>query len=206
MKTVRRHRRSITMRIVFGVLLCSFLVIISALCLVSYLTPVGLTLSGDDQGHYAGLRWENGWFIMIKTTVFPTSATYVRSSHYRWWVVEAGIGSEPWGFTSHRVRNQIGSQLEETYEGWSAGPYQTEFRRIVLGIHWAIPMAGSLWVFVVIFRPLFITWIRKRKGLCITCGYDSRGNQSNLCPECGSPSKISETSIFVGADQAGHEF
>jgi len=29
-------------------------------------------------------------------------------------------------------------------------------------------------------------WRRRRKGLCLKCGYDLTGNESGVCPECGS--------------------
>ncbi len=28
-------------------------------------------------------------------------------------------------------------------------------------------------------------WRRRRKGLCVRCGYNLRGNVSGVCPECG---------------------
>ena len=28
-------------------------------------------------------------------------------------------------------------------------------------------------------------WRRRRRGLCIKCGYDLTGNESGVCPECG---------------------
>ena len=28
-------------------------------------------------------------------------------------------------------------------------------------------------------------WRRKKKGLCLKCGYDLTGNESGVCPECG---------------------
>jgi hypothetical protein len=28
---------------------------------------------------------------------------------------------------------------------------------------------------------------RERLGLCVECGYDLRGNESGVCPECGRP-------------------
>lgn len=29
-------------------------------------------------------------------------------------------------------------------------------------------------------------WRRRRKGLCVNCGYNLTGNVSGICPECGS--------------------
>jgi len=29
-------------------------------------------------------------------------------------------------------------------------------------------------------------WRRKRKSLCVKCGYDLTGNESGVCPECGT--------------------
>jgi uncharacterized paraquat-inducible protein A len=29
-------------------------------------------------------------------------------------------------------------------------------------------------------------WRRQRLGLCLNCGYDLKGNESGVCPECGS--------------------
>ena len=29
--------------------------------------------------------------------------------------------------------------------------------------------------------------IRRRRGHCIKCGYDLRGTEHEVCPECGSP-------------------
>lgn len=30
-------------------------------------------------------------------------------------------------------------------------------------------------------------WRRRRKGLCLKCGYNLTGNESGVCPECGVP-------------------
>ena len=43
-------------------------------------------------------------------------------------------------------------------------------------------------IFAFIRGPLR-RWRRRRKGLCITCGYDLTGNVSGVCPECGAEIK-----------------
>jgi hypothetical protein len=35
--------------------------------------------------------------------------------------------------------------------------------------------------------PRFRRWGRRRRGLCVVCSYDLRGNTSGVCPECGLP-------------------
>jgi hypothetical protein len=51
-----------------------------------------------------------------------------------------------------------------------------------------------LWIPTMVFvgasfalgTPLFRSWRRRRRGLCIKCGYDLTGNVSGVCPECGA--------------------
>ncbi|MBK7403236.1 MAG: hypothetical protein IPJ41_01045 [Phycisphaerales bacterium] len=38
-------------------------------------------------------------------------------------------------------------------------------------------------------RPWSRTARRRRRGLCMACGYDLRGIESGVCPECGRPSE-----------------
>jgi hypothetical protein len=42
-----------------------------------------------------------------------------------------------------------------------------------------------LWLWIV--RPEQIRRKRLDNGLCVHCGYDLRGNVSDVCPECGHP-------------------
>ena len=44
--------------------------------------------------------------------------------------------------------------------------------------------AAVLWL-VVCAPPLLRRTLRRNSGLCISCGYDLRGNTSHFCPECG---------------------
>lgn len=54
---------------------------------------------------------------------------------------------------------------------------------------WYVPM---WFVFIVVatptyllLRPRYTLWRRRRRGLCLGCGYDLTGNVSGVCPECG---------------------
>lgn len=66
------------------------------------------------------------------------------------------------------------------------------------------PPFNSTWIFFVIFCPFCVPVLflaayptiafirgplrrrrRRRRGLCIRCGYNLQGNESGVCPECG---------------------
>jgi hypothetical protein len=38
---------------------------------------------------------------------------------------------------------------------------------------------------------------RRRRGLCVPCGYDLRGNISGVCPECGHPTPAGASRAHV---------
>lgn len=51
---------------------------------------------------------------------------------------------------------------------------------------WAPFVACIAYPAVAFMRGPVRRWRRRRKGLCINCGYDLTGNVSGVCPECGS--------------------
>ena len=62
-----------------------------------------------------------------------------------------------------------------------------------LDLHWYAMLAfgvlcGLYPSFVFVRGPLR-RWWRRRKGLCIKCGYNLTGNESGVCPECGTEIK-----------------
>jgi hypothetical protein len=46
-------------------------------------------------------------------------------------------------------------------------------------------LVGLSYPTVVAIRGPLRRWRRRRKGLCLKCGYDLTGNTSGVCPECG---------------------
>ncbi len=65
-----------------------------------------------------------------------------------------------------------------------SGPF---FRYCTVNISLLIPvlLTGAYPIFVFIRGPLR-RYRRRRRGLCLTCGYDLEGNLSGVCPECGT--------------------
>ena len=53
-----------------------------------------------------------------------------------------------------------------------------------------LSVAFAAYPFAAFIRgPVLRPWRRRRKGLCLNCGYDLRGNVSGVCPECGREAK-----------------
>lgn len=64
-------------------------------------------------------------------------------------------------------------------------------RVIPWAIHWTGALLNTLVYAAVPFVPLcLVPWIRtllrQRRGKCLACGYDLRGAEHAVCPECGS--------------------
>jgi hypothetical protein len=65
---------------------------------------------------------------------------------------------------------------------WTPGWFGTG---VLIGVACLIGLlAGWMVCFTVGERAWYATYIRKRDGLCIHCGYDVRVN-AHRCPECG---------------------
>lgn len=51
---------------------------------------------------------------------------------------------------------------------------------------WLVCTIIAAYPIVAFIRGPLRRWRRKRKGLCLKCGYDMMGNESGVCPECGT--------------------
>ena len=95
-----------------------------------------------------------------------------------------GIGwREPWSITSVRgdwalVRNQMPFQWWFNGRRGSSGGATFNFISIPIWVLVVLVAAPTLW--------LWRCDRRKQPGLCITCGYDLRGADHKVCPECGA--------------------
>lgn len=81
--------------------------------------------------------------------------------------------------------------IEVWYPYWASHPV-VPGAKYLSGYSFSIE-AASLVVLAGVYPMLY--WVfprqvreyRRRKGLCVKCGYDHTGNVSGACPECGSP-------------------
>jgi len=88
--------------------------------------------------------------------------------------------------------------------GWAYGPGQDEAGRIfyVKALSRDIGLGTPAWFLVVIlasyptvvFLRAFARRCRHRKthGLCLRCDYNLTGNESGVCPECGTPIEVGD--------------
>ncbi|MGD2111004.1 MAG: hypothetical protein PVI86_16630 [Phycisphaerae bacterium] len=76
--------------------------------------------------------------------------------------------------------------------GWVAGPgtYQ-RVRHVHLPCWTTCLFLAAYPVFALVRGPLR-RWRRRRKGLCIKCGYNLAGNMTGVCPECGTKTPVRE--------------
>ena len=51
---------------------------------------------------------------------------------------------------------------------------------------WRVVIALGVGAIIVDRPKTSITEQRLREGLCLKCGYDLTGNESGVCPECGT--------------------
>ena len=56
---------------------------------------------------------------------------------------------------------------------------------IYIRLWYVLPILAAYPIIAFIRGP-YRRWRRPRKGLCIQCGYDFTGNESGVCPECGT--------------------
>jgi hypothetical protein len=81
--------------------------------------------------------------------------------------------------------------VEVPAAGWSASPSTcpvcrcTRYQIPLWPL--ALPALPALWVLSRDILRTCRTARRRRRGLCLHCGYDLTGNVSGRCPECGTP-------------------
>ena len=51
---------------------------------------------------------------------------------------------------------------------------------------WLLAVGFAVYPVAMVGRYLFVSEHRRRHRLCLVCGYDLTGNESGVCPECGT--------------------
>ena len=115
---------------------------------------------------------------------------------YSGWVEVNYITAGHYGIGGLARAGQYGNRLAPTRNWWGScgraptGEWSNTFRQTGFG-YWAIvPMWEPLLLFGIYPAIAFIRGPlrrhrRRKKGLCLKCGYNLTGNESGICPECG---------------------
>ncbi len=98
-------------------------------------------------------------------------------------VVLINRAEDPRGVTVRRIG--LGS-LAWAVEKSIAGPGPSEVTRAIEMPSWFPFVVLAAYPGLVLVRGPVRRWRRRKRGLCLTCGYSLEGNASGVCPECGS--------------------
>jgi len=121
--------------------------------------------------------------LLLGAVAFGLAGTTVGMLHEGYVDASSGVRSRGFPFPSLNSTPRW-----ESPQGWGANP--CGFTADV--ILWAIPFywAGHA---MLAFRAREAAWRereRRARKLCVTCGYDLRGQVVHRCPECGTPFKV----------------
>lgn len=158
--------------------------------LASRAMPVAMTAySNEQESKYLGLRVEGGllmlvWVVSSSRSCLSPTARF----HDGLPVASLAYSVEPWDGGACVVINETGKALElRSFSPFGIRPPQGGTKKqIYVGVHFALMLAVLAAYPVFAFtRGPFRRWRRRRKGLCLNCGYDLTGNVTGVCSECG---------------------
>jgi len=144
------------------------------------------------RGHnfvYLGLSYEGGYYWHWGLENGQLQVQY----GYR--VPRDSVKTPSWtSFSLFGLRFAYRVQLRDYYGGgWfedRGRPLPASKRCGTCHVHVEVPLWQPLVVFAAYPTLAFVhnllrPWRRRRKGLCLKCGYNLTGNVSGVCPECG---------------------
>jgi hypothetical protein len=166
-----------------------------ALGLVTYATPIGFTCWANDQGEVFGVYSEDGYSMLFFSSVrsAPAPRTWKWDSG-DFFVFRAFGHREPRTFSKRTVTCKTGLPFHIHHVHDQRGFPGQDFVQGGIQVHGAVPVIVMIGGVVLIYRKRIRRWRRIRKNLCPTCGYDRRGNISDICPECGESVEATDRS------------
>lgn len=183
---------AVVIRNVFIVLLALAAIATVGLGAASYVTPLAATIyRNESKGTYLGVRAERGML-----------------GFYSWWCVpgkQRAPVARSWGHPfvgmitydffpapkTYHVSNRPGGSysVSFSYSDWPPVS-QRIAASCVVSVHFgsAFGLLAAYPALAFIRGPLR-RHRRRRKGLCLKCAYDLKGNVSGVCPECGKKTR-----------------
>ncbi len=112
--------------------------------------------------------------------VWPDSAVYAPGVNY-------GFGPSNTVQVESRFAFRLGRPKVDWYFSPPAPPGTVLFTfaprwRVKYGF---LAVLFGIFPFWALVRRMSVRLVRRRRGLCLACGYDLTANESGVCPECG---------------------
>ena len=144
-------------------------------------------------------------YIVYKTTYRGNNCIASGYAHHESWIFSVIIyhdGYVQYKYFSQNLSNQDGLYVKlsgaNTYHRYKNRTLFPIIKYTKLGnnitFHLALPLSILFVIIsVYIIWPVIRRIRRRRKGLCIMCGYDLRGAISDQCSECGCSYRVADS-------------
>ena len=171
-----------------GSVLVIVLVIIVMLTLGALTFGTLGTVVGSGCLPWSGNLWQSRTWGSVGSkniSVVWSSGPLIAVTHIENLGVQATVQQKRWKGTGWLFQTNI-----DILEPTDAAPSDQYFRSWMLMVSFVIPLIVAVvlaaYPTIAFIRGPLRRWRRRRKGLCLKCGYDLTGNVSGVCPECGT--------------------
>jgi hypothetical protein len=97
---------------------------------------------------------------------------------------DGAVSSKRW-----LTRHLISVENERPWQPWQ-GPFNRDLKKEAMASVsvrlWLLAVALAAYPIVSLIRGPVRRHHRRRRGLCVRCGYNLAGNTTGVCPECGA--------------------
>lgn len=133
-------------------------------------------------------KWAGLAACLVLTATLVWTLFYTVSVYQPGWGGAIGFGAVGVATTNAQIHPQQMFSIDRRFDGDPMDLYWwVEVTKYDFG-GWGLMV--PLWIpFVLTAIPTVVAWRRDRRpppGHCQKCGYDLTGNESGVCPECGS--------------------
>ena len=163
--------------------LCSFLlIVVIVLWITSWIWMIEIHVPRRTPGAYITITNLGGCISIMNHKWIPAR---VYSHYFNYMTVSEFNYKASW------TDPPIIDLKERPYFEWKSFNFTTK-REVWSGHslrfpHWLPTIIFAIYPTIAFIRGPYSRYYRRRKGLCLNCGYNLTGNVSGVCPECGTP-------------------
>jgi|GEM_PF-1483814 len=145
--------------------------------------PVKFAYSWWDAQEFLCIMSIRGWLrIGILQSTDPAGSLLAPDARDRVKQFQYDLSASPERWSSSGGREAPWSGFVQT------ASYKNQSRKatVIAVSHWLVCVIFLTYPTIVFIRGSLQRSLRRKRGLCIRCGYDLAGNVSGTCPECGA--------------------